>query len=160
VINNSRVPIVCHYEWAFRRMDSTAMLAGAASSEELRVETGHQTRVPLRVELPGDLPPGEYQWTIKARMQPVGGEDRASDEEIQEDQFRIHVLPAAGSVDADSPLRDASRIALFDPQGETAQVLAELGIGARPVQARDDLAGYQLLVIGRGALSAEAPRRT
>ena len=49
------------------------------------------------------------------------------------------------------------RIATFDPLGETTKLLADLGIGGDSVDANADLAAYDLLVIGKGALTPDGP---
>ncbi len=51
----------------------------------------------------------------------------------------------------------AAKIALFDPRGETSKLLAALGVHCQSVTAGADLSGYDLLVIGKAALTAEGP---
>src|SRR5205823_4411697 len=66
----------------------------------------------------------------------------------QEDAFWIQVLPAPYSP------KVKSRIALFDPKGDSGQLLKQMGIAFQPVESDADLAGYDLLIIGKAALSA------
>jgi beta-galactosidase len=75
-INNSRVPVICRYEWEFVKDGETSALAASGAPAEIRVETGQQARIPLRVALPADLAPGEYLWSMTARMRPA---DRDAD---------------------------------------------------------------------------------
>ena len=49
------------------------------------------------------------------------------------------------------------KIAVFDPKGETAALLAAMGIDAQPVEAGADLSGYDILVLGKGALTVDGP---
>ena len=51
----------------------------------------------------------------------------------------------------------AAKIALFDPKGETAELLAGMGVEAQPVEAGADLSGYDILVVGKGALTVDGP---
>ena len=69
-----------------------------------------------------------------------------SNGEVQKDNFTIHVMrkPVAPPV--------AGKIAVFDPKGETAARLAAMEIEAHPVEAGGDLSGYDILVLGKGAL--------
>jgi hypothetical protein len=65
--------------------------------------------------------------------------------------LRLHILPPL-----DSP-RQESRIALFDPRGETSGLLDSLGIRCRAVSAEADLSAFDLLIIGKAALTPEGP---
>jgi beta-galactosidase len=152
-INNSRVPVICRYEWAFGAGQAGKPDVQAA---EVRIETGQQARIPVRVALPVDLAPGSWELTMTARFRPVDG-DNDDVIETQTDRLTIHVLPSVEPVATRSPVRDSARIALFDPSGETNKLLADLGVRAESVQADADLADFDLLVIGRAALSAEGP---
>src|SRR5262249_42517537 len=48
-------------------------------------------------------------------------------------------------------------IALFDPRGETAKLLAELKVRFEPVAATADMAAYEVLIVGKGALTCDGP---
>ena len=122
----------------------------ARAQREVRVETGQQLRIPLAVPLPKNLPPSVYELTMTARFRPVECVNGEAGE-TQEDRFAIHVLPPAPV-----PALTA-KIALFDPHGETGKRLAALGVRCQSVDAGADLAGYDLLVIGKAALTAEGP---
>jgi hypothetical protein len=142
-INNARVPVTCECVW------SLALPQPISGTEQVRVETGQQARVPLRAALPGDLPPGAYELTMKARFRSVAGMGKEIDE-TQDDQFTIHVLVP----DED---RITARFALFDPLGQTGKLLASLGVGYEAVEAAADLTDYELLIVGKSALTADGP---
>ncbi|MBN2449998.1 MAG: hypothetical protein JXR77_06395, partial [Lentisphaeria bacterium] len=137
LINNSRETVACHCAWS---LDLPAPLAGNARVEAL--PTGEQQRIPLRFVLPEDLAPRTY--TLSATV-------RFDTGETQEDAFALDVLPAPPPV---PPMTD---VALLDPEGDTARLLAALGVSARPVGPGDDLAGVRVLILGRRALRVDGP---
>ncbi|MGE5609627.1 MAG: hypothetical protein ACM359_10265 [Bacillota bacterium] len=136
VINNSRQPITCKCEWSLR------LVQPITGSQEIQMATGQQARVPLRFELPGSLAPGRY--TLDARFSFSNGQ-------TQKDSFAIDVLPLpiVPTVDA--------KIALFDPKGETGGWLNKLGVRCQSVDAVTDLAGYEMLIVGKSALTTTGP---
>jgi hypothetical protein len=69
--------------------------------------------------------------------------------EKQEDTFTIHVLPRA-----DVPLPEG-KIALYDPLGETAALLKGLGVKFKKVRATSSLSGFDLLIVGKHALTLD-----
>ena len=71
--------------------------------------------------------------------------------ESQEDSFTLQVIPRP------APPRPRSKIALFDPPGQTAKLLAGLGVACQPVDAAADLSGFDVLLIGKGALTVDGP---
>ncbi len=133
VINNSRRTVTCDYRW------SLGLPQPVSGSGRLSVATGQQERIPLRVELPSDLKPGAYEMTATFEF---------SEGERQTDQFAIHVMSRPEAA------RTNARIAIFDPMGQTTQLLAGLAVKAQAVEAGADLAGYEALIIGKGGLSA------
>jgi beta-galactosidase len=136
VINNSRESVTCTAAWLLN------IPGVAAENRAVTVAPGEQTRIPLRFNLPPTLKPGSYEIQLLAKF---------STGESQEDRFSIEVL--APSREMPPP----TKIALFDPQGETAPLLASLGVRAQPVEVGADLATYDLLIVGKGALSAAGP---
>ncbi len=158
VINNSRTPVTCECKWSFGSTERSAPVserdAGGAGkpapTATVRVETGQQARIPLSLPLPSDLPHGAYELHMTARFRPVEGAAETL-VETQEDRFAIHVLPQAPTPEFDKS------VALFDPHGETGKRLAALGVRCQSVAAGADLAEYDLLVIGKAALTAEGP---
>jgi hypothetical protein len=136
VINNSRQTATGECEW------SLTLPAPSAGSKKVSVPTGDQARIPLRFELPATLPAGKYTITATVRF---------STGETQTDTFTIDVLPRP----AEPQVR--VRIAVFDPKGHTAKLLVGLGYKADKVGAKDDLQGYDVLVIGKEALTHDGP---
>jgi hypothetical protein len=49
------------------------------------------------------------------------------------------------------------KIALLDPKGETARLLAGLDVRFRKVEATADLSGYDVLIVGKEALTSDGP---
>ena len=136
VINNSRETVTCDWEWLANLPEP------AGGRGQVTVATGEQARVPLRFALPRALPPGAYQITMQARF---------STGETQTDTFVFHVLPRLATV------ATRARIVLFDPKGETARALAQIGQRHQLVEAGADLSGYDVLIIGKGALGVDGP---
>ncbi len=136
VINNSRSPVTCDCSWS-------ADLAGIVSgSTKATVESGQQARIPVRIALPATLKPGDYTLAMTTRF---------GTGETQEDSFKFHVLPQA-----ETP-RLAGKMAVYDPKGETAKLLAGLGVGFDRTEADADLAPYDVLIIGKEALTLSGP---
>ena len=136
VINNSRLTVTCDASWS---ADLGAAVRGA---KQVVIPTGDQARVPVQLKLPADLAPGKYQITASFKF---------STGESQEDSFTLQVIPRS------APPRPASKIALFDPPGQTAKLLAGLGVTCQPVDAAADLSGFDVLLIGKGALTVDGP---
>ncbi|HUS81296.1 MAG TPA: hypothetical protein VM283_08520, partial [Armatimonadota bacterium] len=136
VINNSRATVTCDCAWS---LDLPQALTG---SEQVSVPTGEQQRIPLRLPLPADLAPGRHQLTMSATF---------SSGERQEDALAVHVLPSVPRPQVQG------RLALFDPKGETTELLQALGVACDPVEADADLAGYDVLIVGKGALTPGGP---
>lgn len=106
VINNSRVPVGCDGSW------SLALPQPITGQSQVTVETGQQAQIPIRFVLPPAVGPGEYRLSAKAVF---------STGQTQEDTFVIHVLPRR-------PLRPIDvKTALFDPKGETTELLKAVG---------------------------------
>jgi hypothetical protein len=138
VINNSREPVQCNYSWSLQ-LDRTGSGGGG---REFTLATGEQKRVPLRFNLPPTVTPGAYRIEAKVRF---------STGEEQTDSFTINVLPAPAGVSK------TTKIALFDPKGETAKLLNGMKVAFQTVNAKADLAGYDLLIIGKQALTPDGP---
>jgi beta-galactosidase len=134
VINNSREPVQADCTWSF------GLPRAETGSRTFALPTGDQEGTPLRFALPADLAPGRYELTASVRF---------STGETQQDSFAVDVLPPA------QPVHEALQTALFDPKGETAALFDRLGVSYRRVDAGSDLAGQEVLVIGKGALTLE-----
>lgn len=136
LINNSRRTITCDVSW------SADLVPAVGGAGHVVMTPGDQTRIPVELKLPTDVKPGEYQLTASFRF---------STGESQEDSFALQVIPRS------APLHLRSRIALFDPAGLTGKLLAGLGVSCQPVGAAADLSGFEVLLIGKGALTVDGP---
>jgi len=136
IINNSRETVKCDCRW------SLALPSPRSGGNEIELSTGEQARIPLSFELPRDLAPGQYE--IRATVTFSTGE-------TQQDAFTVDVLAPP------EPVRSAARIALYDPKGDTAALLNALAVSFERVTADADLDGYDVLMIGKGALTLDGP---
>jgi len=136
IINNSRVPVTCDCRW------SLGLPQSLTGTRTVTIATGEQERIPLRFDLPATLAAGTYDLTATVAFSTGGSQD---------DSLAIHVLPRPPAAGA------KGRIALFDPKGETTKVLAGMGVQGQAVEAATDLAPYDVLVIGKGALTTDGP---
>ncbi len=136
VINNSRETITCDCEWSFGLPQSVA------GTRKITVATGQQQRIPLRFMLPDRLTSDRYELSITARF---------STGQTQEDSFWIDVLPRPAALQVDT------KIAVFDPRGETSKLLDGMGLRYRDVGAEADLSAYDTLIVGKNALTISGP---
>jgi hypothetical protein len=132
VINNSRATVGCRCRW------SLGLPRPAAGGKRVSVRAGAQERIPLRFDLPATLAAGTYELAATVRFD-TG--------ETQKDSFTINVLPRPPA-----PARGA-KIALLDPKGETGKVLTGLNVRFRRVEATADLSRYDVLIVGKEALT-------
>src|SRR5262249_35820881 len=112
----------------------------ATGDKALSVRTGEQERVPLRFDLPAELAAGTYDLVATVRF---------GNGETQKDSFAINVLPRPSGVPA------GPKIALLDPLGETGKLLDALNVRFQRVEATADLSPYDVLVVGKGALTSD-----
>ena len=126
--------MTCECEWS---------LGASSGRKKLTVETGTQERIPLRFDLPAALAEGTHELRMVARF---------SMGETQNDSFSIHVMPRSPL-----PAKLNARIALFDPKGETNSLLTAMGVVAQPVDAEADLSNYDMLIVGKAALTIDGP---
>jgi hypothetical protein len=136
VINNSRLTVTCDASW------SAGLIPTVTGAMQVVIPTGDQARVPVQIKLPAGVAPGNYQITANFKF---------STGESQEDSFTLQVIPRS------APPGPVSKIALFDPPGQTAKLLADLGVTCQPVAAAADLSGFDVLLIGKGALTVDGP---
>ncbi len=134
VINNSRVEVTANCKWFF---DIPYPMSGTST---VTVPPGDQKRVPLRLELPADLAPRQYN--LQATVDFGSGKK-------QRDSFAINILPRPANPHA------TRKVALFDPKGETGKLLDGMGVRCDPVDATGNVAEYDLLIIGKGALNLQ-----
>ncbi|MDP2899122.1 MAG: glycoside hydrolase family 2 TIM barrel-domain containing protein, partial [bacterium] len=136
VINNSRETVTCECEWSFGLPQSVA------GKKEVTVATGEQERIPLRFELPAVLAPGKYELSATVTF---------SNGEHQTDSFSINVMPRPQAPQA------VAKIALFDSKGETGKLLNGMGVECQPVDANADLSAYDILIVGKAAITVGEP---
>jgi beta-galactosidase len=132
VINNSRKTVDCDTQWSF------GLPQAMAGNRKITIATGQQECIALRFDLPGSLPPGRYDLSASIRF---------SNGETQKDNFPIEVLPLPAAVQL------GNKIAVFDPEGQTRPLLDKIGVGGQSVKAGDDLSSYDMLIVGRKALT-------
>jgi len=145
VINNSREPVTAECVWSF------GLPQPVVGSKKVTVATGKQERIPLHFGLPTDLKQGKYTLNTTIKF---------STGETQEDRFAIHVLspPAVESPRSIQRIvSPATKIALFDPKGETRELLTAMGVRCRSVQAGANLSGFDILIVGKAALTPAGP---
>jgi beta-galactosidase/beta-glucuronidase len=134
VINNSRETVSCECAWTL------ALPKELAGGKQISVCTGDQERIPLRFELPDELAPGKYELRATVRF---------GNGETQKDTFTLHILPRAADGMPDL------KIALFDPNLDTAKHLTIRGVRFNLVKADTDLSGYDVLIVGKKALTTD-----
>jgi hypothetical protein len=133
VINNSRETVSGECRWKF---------ASVQAGKHISVPTGRQIRLPISIRLPENIKPGAYDLSAAVAF---------STGETQTDVFTVHVLPAPSAV------KSAAKVAVFDPKGETTGKLRALGLTSRAVSADADLSAYDMLIIGKEALTVGGP---
>jgi len=136
VINNSRERLTGKCNWSLQ------IPKPLSSRHQIVLEPGQQIRVPITFKLPPGTPAGAYALQAEVAF---------STGEVQKDNFQIDVFPGPGTANG------KSKIALFDPKGQSTKLLSQLHIDFTPVQASSDLSGYELLLVGKEALSPDAP---
>ncbi len=138
VINNSRAPVRCDCEWT---LNLPQPLKG---SRRVTVAAGQQARIPVRFELPTTLAPGRFELSASFAF---------GNGETQTDSSSLTILDAA-QAGQDVRLDALSgKIALFDPKGETRTLLDGMGVRCQSVEANTDLSPYDLLLVGKFALT-------
>ena len=136
IINNSRSPLSGALEWVFKGP------GGASGTVSFSIPTGQQKRSEIRFQVPPLAAPGSYELSAVVKF---------STGELQTDSLLIDVVGSPATVG------QLGKVAIFDPTGETTQSLSQLGVLADSVQADADLAKYDLLLIGKKALSITGP---
>jgi len=134
IINNSRREVTCECSWSLN-LPGTLCL-----STTVGISTGRQERIPISFDIPGSFSPDNYELELSSIV-------KFSNGEIQKDTFPIHVLSSINLV------RPVSKTALFDPKGETRKLLDDLGIHYQLVDSVALLSGYDVLIVGKGALT-------
>jgi hypothetical protein len=136
IVNNSRAPVTADGTWTLD------LPQPVSDRRQISLATGQQERWALRIQIPPATPPGSYNLRSTVRFD-TG--------ETQEDTFTMGLLPAP------SPPAVAGRIAVFDPRGETLDWLRSLDISCQPIGADTATGSFDLLVVGKEALTLESP---
>ena len=136
VINNSRQTVTCDLHLSSGG-DKPLTLDTKAT-----VRTGEQWRMPLSIALPSDVKIGRHEPNITAKF---------STGQTQTDSFVINVLPPTPKPKVEA------KVAVFDPEGDTRKLLARMGVKSTTIKADSDLTGYDVLVIGKHALTMTNP---
>ncbi len=134
VINNSRENIECECTWSLNLPQKVN------GRKFIKLSTGNQERVALAFDLPANVASGEYE--LRADFMFSNGKTFT-------DSLFIDILPTLA--------RDKfnANVAVFDPRGETSQLLKDLGIDYTSVDHEYNPEGTDLLIIGKGALSLD-----
>jgi len=136
VINNSRVPVNADCSW------SLALPRPVHGQGQVSLETGQQARLPMSFHLPAGIKPGEYRLSMKTVFD-TG--------QTQQDEFVIHVMARAARP------RMTGKVAVFDPKGRTTEWLKDLGISFDSVDAKTNMTAYDILIVGKAALTVDGP---
>jgi hypothetical protein len=134
VINNCRETVTCDCRWSF------GLPQPLDGRRTVIIPTGQQDRMAMRFQLPADLPPGQYELNATFRF---------DNGETQADSFSIHVMPRP------TKSRINSKVALFDPEGQTAGLLKTIGVSHKLIDADTDLSEYEILIVGKSALKVD-----
>ena len=135
IINNSRETVTCRLPLVASACRKPFGRAGGP----IRVDTGQQERIPLRLTLPPDLAPGKYKLSATVKLQ----QRRDAEGRLRHPR---HAAPGRRrSGREDRRLRS---------QGRDGQAADQMGVQSQPVEAGADLAGYDMLVVGKAALDA------
>ena len=136
VVNNLRESISAGCQWSFHGPGSSG------GSNHLGINPGRQERVLIRFEVPATCAAGTYELSALVKF---------SNGEVQDDSFALDVIsrPAAAAL--------SGKVALFDPKGETRTLLNQLGLGFESIDADTEMSPYDVLVVGKGALSFDGP---
>ncbi|MCL2711241.1 MAG: hypothetical protein FWE95_10210, partial [Planctomycetaceae bacterium] len=146
-VNNSRETVFDTFQFTTDfSLNGMGMAGSMNSSNDLKTGTLHQ--LPVIFSISDNAPPGAYDieaefgFFMVERYADANPDEDDMDIEIQTDTFTIHVMPPLPSLPSLS-------IALFDPHGETAKMLDEMGVRYETADGRRQIAA--------DASGAEAP---
>ncbi|MCU0913282.1 MAG: hypothetical protein MUC88_01815 [Planctomycetes bacterium] len=147
VINNSRETVTCDCAvWMVARPIGSgarrSALQPVLADKVVTIPAGQQARIPLRIELHATPTPVRHE---------LIGQFKFSTGEVQNDSTFLDVLLLPPNV----PMR--AKVALFDPQGQTGVLLNKWRVPYQSVPADADLSEYDMLIIGKAALTVEGP---
>ncbi len=136
LINNSRVTVTAICSWSLNLPEP---IVGAKT---ITVGTGLNARIPIRLDLPMLTRPDKHQLYLKVTF------DTGL---VQEDKFAIEVLPRRAQPNI------GARVAVFDPKGETSELLKSIKIKFDKVDTDADLGTYEVLIVGKAVLTLDGP---
>jgi hypothetical protein len=141
IINNSRQTVTCETTLGLKKSRPESYYNIYFPTVDV-IPTGDQIALPMKEDMAANLKPGDYEITASFKF---------STGESQNDTFAFQVIPRP------VPPQVASKIALFDPPGQTTKLLIGLGVAFSPVNATNDLSRFDALFIGKGALTVDGP---
>lgn len=136
IVNDTRRTRRCAYV-------CSSKLDGWADHGKVKVAPGGVRFVPLRFRIDHKAA-SPTTHVIEARFSFDDGSE-------QRDSFEFRLLAPA------DPATLSGRIALYDPVGKTGKLLKRLGVKSHAVESQTDLSSYDLVIIGREALSGRTP---
>ncbi len=144
LLNDTRRILTIGYSCRFSPATPATVAPSRRASEwsmqgSVRLEPGTSAFVPVAVPLPASADPGGYLLSAAFDAGTSGQ---------QTDSLSITVLP----INESDPVQSC-KIALFDPKGMTTELLKRLGLGFTAIDDRSALEGYDVLVIGREAIT-------
>ena len=127
--------MTCRYRWHVEPSETP-------STGEVLVEPGTKQLVPIRFPMPAT-----HTGDHRAGDAAIVASFDFGDDNVQSDTFALDaVQPVNGRP-------QQSNIAVFDPKGLTVALLEKLGTGFKQIDAEADLSPYDVLVLGREAVS-------
>ena len=136
MLNDTRETVACAYAWSFAGN-------GARGRGQASIAPGDKALVEVDIPLTATVATGRYSLAAAFDF---------GDRGRQEDHLMIDVqAPPATPA-------NRSRVAVFDPTGQTAPLLSDLGLQFRRVTAGDTLDDVDLLIVGRQALAGGTQR--
>ncbi len=135
LLNDTRRPRKAKVEWSIPALKT-------GGEKDVSVVPGVRTEVPLRFAIPAGFAGKQIEIEAKVRFE--------TGREVS-DRFGIDVIPAGTA-------RPEAAVGLYDPSGKSTGVMRELGIPFKVVKNDADLAGVELLVVGREGLADPAIR--
>jgi hypothetical protein len=137
VLNNRRVPATATCSWT-AEIDGKEIAADSASVE---VPAGGQARVPIAIQMPKTDQDG--MGTLKVELKEGGNL-------LTSESVGFEVLPAQ------KPVAVKSRVAVVDPENDSADALRRLGLTFQQLNLNADFTDYDIVVFGRRAFNYEA----
>ena len=136
ILNNRRDPATAECQWTVS-IEGRDLVSGTSKVE---LSPGGQAMIPIKAEIPRDN--ADRSGVLRATLLEGG-------KKIISDSVNIQIVAA-------KPLPAlASRIALIDPEGDTAAALKRLGVPCQKVAFNADLTPYNFVIFGRKAFSYE-----